>query len=108
MTEKRFTVEPTIVDNTTGEQLGTFDYTERLCEVLNVLYDENNQLKNDLKIIQDSLWTTEYIRKLEKENQRLIKMLDNVANFMQRQNRNTPLDVFVERWNKIATEGLDD
>ena len=51
MTKKRFTVEPTmirecIVDNTTGEQLDTFDYTERLCEVLNELNDE--VVKGDL------------------------------------------------------------
>ena len=40
MSEKRFTVESTMVrecilDNKTGEQLDTFDYTERLCELLN-------------------------------------------------------------------------
>ena len=40
LSEKRFTVESTMVrecilDNKTGEQLDTFDYTERLCELLN-------------------------------------------------------------------------
>lgn len=40
MSEKRFTVESTMVrecilDNKTGEQLDTFDYTERLCGLLN-------------------------------------------------------------------------
>jgi len=54
MTEKkqRFTIEPTtindcIVDNTTGEQLDTFDYTERLCEVLNALHEENQRLQKE-------------------------------------------------------------
>lgn len=50
MTEKRFTIEPTmirecIVDNTTGEQLDTFDYTERLCAKLNELAEENKEFK---------------------------------------------------------------
>ena len=40
MSEKRFTVESTMVrecilDNASGEQLDTFDYTERLCDLLN-------------------------------------------------------------------------
>ena len=48
MTGKRFTIEPTminecIVDNTTGEQLDTFDYTERSCEVLNELHEDNQK-----------------------------------------------------------------
>ena len=61
MTEnKRFTVEPTmirecIVDNTTGEQLDTFDYTERLCEVLNELHEENQQLKKEIVFLQNRL-----------------------------------------------------
>ena len=38
---------------------------------LNKLYDENEQLKSDLQNIQDSLWTTEKIRELEKENEQL-------------------------------------
>lgn len=55
MTEKRFTIEPIgirecIVDNTNGEQLDTFDYTERLCELLNELHKENKELKQELKI----------------------------------------------------------
>ena len=40
MSDKRFIVESTMVrecilDNTSGEQLDTFDYTERLCNLLN-------------------------------------------------------------------------
>ena len=52
MTGKRFSIEQTmtkecIVDNTTNEQLDTFDYTERLCEVLNELHEENIRLKKE-------------------------------------------------------------
>ena len=46
------------------------------------------------------------IKELEEENQRLIKMLDNVANYMQKQYKDMPIDDFVEWWNNIATEGL--
>ena len=54
MSENRFTVESTMVrecilDNKTGEQLDTFDYTERLCDLLNELAEENEQLKNELR-----------------------------------------------------------
>jgi len=53
MTEKRFSIELTtinecIVDNTTGEQLDTSNYTERLCEVLNALHEENIMLKQKI------------------------------------------------------------
>lgn len=53
MSEKRFTVESTMVrecilDNKTGEQLDTFDYTERLCELLNEQQDTIEQLKSEL------------------------------------------------------------
>ena len=78
MTEnKRFTIEPTtigecIVDNTTGEQLDTSDYTERLCELLNELNDENEQLRFDFKQMKELLHSLEdEIKKLEKENKEL-------------------------------------
>ena len=81
---KRFTIEQTtikecIVDNTTGEQLDTFDYTERLCEVLNALHEENQELR--LQLNQCSDQRNEFHRmvrenvnrvgKLEKENEQL-------------------------------------
>ena len=55
---KRFTIEQTtikdcIVDNTTGEQLDTFDYTERLCEVLNALHEENEQLTKEIEDLKE-------------------------------------------------------
>ena len=44
---------------------------------------------------------------LKQDNQRLIKMLDNVANYMQKEHKEIPLDDFAEWWNKMATEGLE-
>ena len=37
-----------IVDNHTGEQLDTYDYTERLCEILNKQQEENIQLQKTI------------------------------------------------------------
>ena len=45
-------------------------------------------------------------KELKQSNERLLKMLDNVANYMQKQNKYMPIDDFVEWWNNIATEGL--
>lgn len=47
-------------------------------------------------------------KELKQSNERLLKMLDNVANYMQRDNKYMPIDDFVEWWNNIATKGLDD
>jgi len=60
MTEKRFTIEPTsirecIVDNTTGEQLDTFDYTERLCELLNEFDEYIKELKQEVELLREGL-----------------------------------------------------
>ena len=63
--------------------------------------------------IGDELWLGEVVAMLNEgvsiaeENQRLIKMLDNVANYMQKQHKDMPIDDFVEWWNNIATEGLE-
>lgn len=64
------------------------------------LEKENKQLKQQLK-------TKCIVNKQYEENQRLIKMLDNVANYMQKQHKDMPIDDFVEWWNGIATKGLD-
>ena len=77
MTEKRFTIEPTgirecIVDNTNGEQLDTFDYTERLCELLNELVEENEQLKqSQSSTLREFQKGTKKIQQLAKENKEL-------------------------------------
>ena len=70
-----------------------------ILDLLNQLSDENEQLKQELK-------TKCIVNKQYEEYQRLIKMLDNVANYMQKQHKDMPIDDFVEWWNNIATEGL--
>ena len=52
------------------------EYVENTVNRLNELHDENIGLKQDLKLIQDSLWTTEVIRNLEKENEQLKQQKD--------------------------------
>ena len=60
MTEKkqRFSIEQTtitecILDNTTGEQLDTSDYIERLCEVLNAFAEESEKLHQEINKLTD-------------------------------------------------------
>ena len=77
MTGKRFKIESTmmrdcIVDNDTGEQLDTFDYTERLCEVLNALHEENGKLRYDYnEKCNEYMGLEEQIDNLLKENEQL-------------------------------------
>ena len=80
MTEKRFKMIITSADGSfyyldeiTGEKITS---TLELENKLNELHDENIGLKQDLKLIQDSLWTTEVIRNLEKENEQLKNKID--------------------------------
>ena len=44
---------------------------DSLAEVNDKFYKENEELKHDLKLLQDSLWTTDVIRNLEKEKEQL-------------------------------------
>ena len=102
MTEKRFRTgkgifeegypSESIIDNKTGKiyykGYAHYDSSREMCKLLNKLIEENEQLKQD--------------------NQRLIKMLDNAANYVQREHREISLDDFVEWWNNIITKGLDD
>ena len=61
-----------IVDNTTGEQLDTFDYTERLCELLNELHDENKDLEEARSYYQENFLTMKTERnQLKGENKEL-------------------------------------
>lgn len=89
---KRFTLREPTVDDTIGcseiSDNGEWVSYGDIVDFLNELYYENKELK--------------------KENQRLVKMLDNVANCMQRQNKDVPLDDFVEWFNKMSMEGVDD
>ena len=79
----------------------TLEEDDEVVKLLNAYDKENDELKQQLK-------TKCIVNKQYGENQRLIKMLDNVANYMQKEHREMPLDDFVEWWNNIATEGLDD
>lgn len=78
MGEKRFTVESTMVrecilDNQTGEQLDTFDYTERLCDLLNEQQDTISQL-------QDLCGKSDYENaKLRIENNQLRQILKDIV-----------------------------
>ena len=93
-TEKRFTY----IKNSSISQYqsipiqkigkGKAFHCQGLVDELNKLSNENEQLKQS--------------------NERLLKMLDNVANYMQKENKYMPIDDFVEWWNNIATEGLND
>ena len=126
MTAKRFINDIDIgqLIDTKGE-LSTIDYSDKvdfyeLWEFLNKLNDENEQLKKELdklKVVNEmlsmdftnsehELWREN--EQLKQSNERLLKMLDNVANYMQKQNKYMPIDDFVEWWNGIATKGLDD
>ena len=92
--------------------LNSFNEQHQLMkEVLQEKIDENEQLKSELseKDIQLDFLKDEnqHMRNLVNEKERLVKMLDNVANYMQREHREMPLDDFVEWWNNIATEGLE-
>lgn len=67
--------------------------------------DGSIDLRDDNKVMTYKE-VVDLLNNLYEENQRLIKMLDNVANYMQKQNKNIPIDDFVEWWNNMATEGL--
>ena len=78
-------------------------------ELLNTLYHENEELKaSNEGLLKDLYEGFKLIKSVEKENQQLVKMLDNVTNYMQREHKEIPIDDFVEWWNNIATEGLED
>ena len=85
MTEnKRFTIEPIlirecIVDNTTGEQLDTFDYTERLCELLNELHEENAELHIQNDFLKNE---NQHMRKLVNENEQLKQLLNEAEDII--------------------------
>ena len=112
MTEKRFVYiehkgADYILDNPNWEldfieMLGDTLEAEEIVDLLNEQHETIQQLQKDSTILIHS--NHEY----RKENKKLIKMLDNVANYMQKEHREIPLNDFVEWWNNIATEGLDD
>ena len=73
------------------------------------LLNEQDETISELSSQRDYLLNeNRHMRELVNEKERLIKMLDNVANYMQKEHQEIQLDDFVEWWNNIATEGLDD
>ena len=77
-----------------------------------LLQDENEQLKSEKHLYavveKRNGYLLDNLKKEEEQNERLIKMLDNAANYMQKQHRDMPVDEFVDHWNYIISEGLDD
>ena len=102
-----------VIKNINGhETYGTFqgdkESMEEFIEKVNSIIKENDELKaSNEGLLKDLNYGFKLIKSVEKENQQLIKMLDNVANYIQREHREMPLDDFVEWWNNIATDGLD-
>ena len=98
------------------EMLGDALETEEIVELLNELSDKCEFLEIENEALEDG--ATKYAElyhkslkeneQLKQSNEKLLKMLDNVANYMQKQNKYMPIDDFVEWWNGIATKGLDD
>lgn len=90
MTEKRFTTKSQddyfgVIDNNVGDNvcvvngIHTLIEAEWLCEVLNSLINENEQLKKDLKIIEEHRkQETEYTARLEEKNEQLKSELRNL------------------------------
>lgn len=120
MTEKRFTTWGKRIKR--DGKLLNINFETKVdaklcCKLLNQMDDEKWEYLE--KVAELTSWHKEHYGKsilderlefkspCEKENERLIKMLDNVANYMQREHREMPLDDFVEWWNNIATEGLE-
>lgn len=118
MTEKRYfivDVEETHQENAVwqyNDKLDDYDFvcfeddSDKLIMKLNEFAEENKELKEENEQLEQGLKTKCIANKQYEENQRLIKMLDNVANYMQKQYKDMPIDDFVEWWNNIATEGV--
>lgn len=66
-----------------------------------LLSECSHQQKQRIKLYIENI-------ELKQSNERLLKMLDNVANYMQKQNKYMSIPDFVEWWNGIATKGLDE
>ena len=88
--------EPVLIDTLEKKE---YDFYE-VRELCSRLWKQTQRFEKHNKDL------TEKNEQLSEENKRLVKMLDNVANYMQKQNKNIPIDDFVEWWNNIATEGL--
>ena len=114
MSKKRFTYLKASKNN----YIGSFfcnDIPLTNQEVIDLLNESEQlkqaytQLKHRHSLLHDVCLDAECDRdSYRKDIVSLEKMLDNAANYVQREHREIPLDDFVEWWNNIITEGLDD
>ena len=84
---------------------------DKLCKWLNTQNETIERLKQNIDELMQIDIEEDLLKEnkqLKQSNERLLKMLDNVANYMQKQNKYMPIDDFAEWWNGIATKGLDD
>lgn len=130
MTEKKFTLgkkwiaEGTIVEILDDEKVIICCFDNTLCDenpidlvdLLNTQHEEIEQLKqvindygsSDVSSCMNTIFRlAKENEQLKQSNKRLLKMLDNVANYMQKENKYMLVDDFVEWWNNIATKRLD-
>ena len=125
MTEnKRFTIEGIDEEICQIYDDGNCIGTDEVCDLLNEQNETITRIKNQVDYLDKVILTERsQIVKLQRENERLVKMLDNVSkrenerlvkmldnvsNYVQREHREMLLDDFVEWWNNIATDGLED
>lgn len=115
MTKKQFNLVGSYLYDG-DECISHFDdpkHRDEIIDLLNDLHEEKEvfkrQLDDTIELLNKEINSSENaFDGLMKENQRLIKMLDNVANYMQREHMDMPIDEFVIWWNGVATEGLED
>lgn len=84
--------------------------TVQMVDLLNEFNDENAKLnvKND-NLIFLSAHIQAKNDKLTEENKRLIKMLDNVSDYLQKYvYKDISIPDFVEWWNNMVIEGIDE
>lgn len=110
MTEnKRFTIEGIDEEICQIYDDGNCIGTDEVCDLLNEQNETITRIKNQVDYLDKVILTERsQIVKLQRENERLVKMLDNVSNHVQREHREMQLDDFVEWWNNIVTDGLED
>ena len=109
MTEKRFTLTDNGLIDDNQEQIvldGGEDCYD-LLDLLNTQHETITKLTDENEVLKQQLQAKYIVNKQYEENQRLIKMLNNVANYMQKEHHDMPIPDFVDWWNAIATEGVD-
>lgn len=91
--------------NATNKQYEKWE--KEALEKINKLEKENEQLKKQrYDLYMDIAKLVKENEQLKQSNERLLKMLDNVANYIQKQYKDVSVDDFAEWWNNMATKGL--